>query len=382
MSDSSSDQRSLADALINREIVRLTLLVLLAIVAFFLTREVAASNRAMSLRDAADAFDRGQQAMSAGQIDAATSAFRRAVVRNRGDKRYVLALARALVRRGDVDEAHSALVSLRESAPEDPDINVELARLAVARGDITEATRFYRSALYAPWPADQAEARRQVRLELIRMLLDQRQTNTAIAELIALSANLPDDGPHYLEAGALFQRAGDQTHALNEYQQALRLDPENADALIGAGLSAFGLGNYALAARYLSRAPEGGAEVAHARAVTGLVLATDPLAARLGPTERGRRMETGFTHARDRLNACVPSEPAHPPAADAQGLLTEVRAFERQMARPASLSLDEIEAGVDLVQRVEQYLVAHCGPATPLDEALILIGRQHGAGAP
>jgi Flp pilus assembly protein TadD len=382
MSESSSDQRSLADALINREIVRLTLLVLLAVVAFFLTREMAASNRAMSLRDAADAFDRGVQAMNAGQVDAATNFFRRAAVRNRSDKRYVLALARALAKRGDVDEAHTSLVALRETAPEDPDINVELARLAVARGDTAEATRFYRSALYAPWPADQAEARRQVRLELIRMLLDHQQSNSAVAELMALSANLPDDVPHHLQAGALFRRAGDQAHALDEYRQALRLDPENADALTGAGLSAFGLGNYASASRYLGRAPEGDAEVAHARALTGLVLSSDPLAARLGPTERGRRMATGFAHARDRLNACVPSDPAHPPAADAQGLLTEVRAFEHQMARPASLSQDEIEIGFDLVQRVEQYLVAHCGPATPLDEALILIGRQHGAGAP
>lgn len=383
MSDIRPDRPAVKiDALINGEIIRLGVLIVLAVAAFFVTREVAASNRATSLHDAAELFERGQEAMAAGRLDAATEFLRGAAARNRADKRYVLALARALARKGEAGEAHSALLAVRESAPEDPDVNVELARLAAARGELGEATRYYRSALYAPWPVDQAEARRQVRLELVRMLLDHHQTDGVLAELIALRTNLPDDVPHHLETGALFRRAHDRAHALDEYQQVLRLDPDNADALTGAGLSAFDLGNYGLAARYLARAPAGGADVVGARTLTELVRSADPLAGRLGPVERGRRMSADVDHTLARLSTCAAGDPSRPPIADLEPLLSGLRSIDRQLARPATLSQDEIEAGVDLVYRAEQYVIAHCGPWTPLDESLVLIGRQHGAGTP
>ena len=43
-------------------------------------------------------------------------------------------------------------MTLRESEPEDREINLQLARLAASRQDVTEALRFYHNALYAPWP--------------------------------------------------------------------------------------------------------------------------------------------------------------------------------------------------------------------------------------
>ena len=135
--DSGSDvQRS---ALIHREMLQLGVLILVAVAAFFVTRAVAASNRDMSLRDAAEWYRRGQQQIDAGAFDDAVDSFRRATVRNRTDKRYVLALARALALKHDDEAARSALLTLRESAPEDAEINLELARLAAHRQDVTEA---------------------------------------------------------------------------------------------------------------------------------------------------------------------------------------------------------------------------------------------------
>ena len=145
-------------ALIHREMVQLGVLILVATAAFLLTRAVAASNRDMSLRDAAEWYRRGQQRSTAGGVDDAIDSFRRATVRDRDEKRYVLALARALALKRDDDAARGVLLTLRESAPEDPDINLQLARLAAARQDVTEALRFYHNALYAPWPAEQADA--------------------------------------------------------------------------------------------------------------------------------------------------------------------------------------------------------------------------------
>src|SRR5258706_5755680 len=122
-------------ALIHREMLQLGVLLAAAVAAFFLTRAVAANNRDVSVRDAAEWFRRGQQEVEAGRIDDAIDAFRRATVRNRSEKQYVLALARALALKRDNKGARSALLTLRESAPEDPDINLELARLAAARQD-------------------------------------------------------------------------------------------------------------------------------------------------------------------------------------------------------------------------------------------------------
>ena len=55
-------------ALIHREIYQIGALIALAILAFVLTRAIAMSNRDMTLRDAAEWFRRGQQAMQAGML--------------------------------------------------------------------------------------------------------------------------------------------------------------------------------------------------------------------------------------------------------------------------------------------------------------------------
>lgn len=208
---SASTDTDVRSALVHREVIQLVLLIVVAVAAFWVTRAVAASNRGMSLSDAAAWFERGQREMSAGHLDLAVDALRRATVRNRTDRRYLLALAHALALTGDADAARRELLALREAAPEDADINLELARLAAGRDDATEAVRFYHNALYAPWASEASEARRRVRLELVRFLLTHRQPARATAELVALSTDLPDDVSHHLELARLFEQAATTT---------------------------------------------------------------------------------------------------------------------------------------------------------------------------
>lgn len=364
-------------ALIHREMFQLTALVLVAVAAFFLTRAVAASNRNMNLRDAAEWYRRGQQAIAAGQVDDAIDAFRRASARKRDDKRYALALAESLARKRDDDAARGLLLTLRETAPEDAEVNLQLGRLAGTRHDVTEALRFYHNALYAPWPAERADARRQVRVELIRFLLAHDQTSRALAELLALSTDLPNDVPHRLEAAQLFARAGDQPDALGQFQQALQFEPENPTALAGAGRSAFELGNYPLAQSYLRRTPAKPDDVAGMLEIAELVVSNDPFANRLGSGERRRRLIGNVTYAQGRLSSCV-NEPGTLPTSDALALLGEAQAFDRQL-QPRVLEQDVVEMGTDLVDRIERLVAERCGPPTTFDRALVLIGRQHGA---
>jgi Flp pilus assembly protein TadD len=363
-------------ALIHREIYHLTALILVAIGAFFLTRAVAASNRDMSLRDAAEWYQRGQRAIAGDRVDDAIDAFRRATVRNRDDKRYALALAEAFARKRDDDAARSLLVTLREGAPEDAEINLQLARLAGARHDVTEALRFYHNALYAPWPAERADARRQIRLELIRFLITHGQTARALSELLALSTDLSENVALRLEAAQLFAQAGDSAHALDQFQRALQFAPENPTALAGAGRSAFVLGDLTLAQTYLRQAPADVDDVGTTLDVVNFVLSNDPLANRVGSTERRRRLVDNFAYAQRRLSVCV-EEPGGLPTSDAVALLSEAQMFEPQL-RPLLLEQDVIEMGTDLVDRIERLIIKRCGAPTTRDRALMLIGQRHG----
>src|SRR4051812_11403914 len=99
-------------ALVHREMVQLWALIAVAAVAFFATRAFAAGNRRIAARDADEWFRRGSAAMSAGRLDEATVAFRRAAVRRRGNRAYALALARALAASGEVAAATRELLAV------------------------------------------------------------------------------------------------------------------------------------------------------------------------------------------------------------------------------------------------------------------------------
>src|SRR3954470_23800350 len=231
--------------------VQLAALIAVAVLAFFVTRGVAAGNRENALRDADTWYQRGRDATKAGHLDEAIDDFRRAAARHRGDRRFGLALATALASRGDAAAARQQLLALREAAPEDAVINLELARLAAARDDATEAQRFYYNALYAPWAPERADERRCVRMELIRLLATHGESARALSELVAVSAEVPDTPADQSEVAQLFVEAGDQRRGLAHFHQALAHAPQDAAALGGAGLAAFRLGDYPLAGKYL-----------------------------------------------------------------------------------------------------------------------------------
>jgi tetratricopeptide (TPR) repeat protein len=364
------------DKLIHREMLQLVVLIGAASAAFFVTRAIAANNQEMNLRDAAEWYQRGERQLAAGDADRAIDSFQRATAKNRNEKQYVLALARALASTRHEDAARRALLELRELAPEDPDVNLQLARLAAARQDVTEAIRYYHNALYAAWPIDEATGRRQVRLELIRFLLSHDQRSRAESELVALSTDLPNDAAAHVEAGQLFVSAGDNGRALEQFQRAVRLAPDNGAALAGAGQAAFQLGDYGLAQKYLGTAPDSVPGVTESREFVELVLSNDPLAPRIGTTARRRRLTDDLNRATQRLAACL--EAGGPPAVDQITLRDEATAMERQLARSRMVEEDTIEAGLELISRIERAMMNRCAPSTPLDRAMILIAQHYG----
>jgi predicted Zn-dependent protease len=129
-------------------------------------------------------------------------------------------------------------------------VNVQLARLEARRDDVTGTVRYYQNALYGSWRIDQGDARRQVRVELIRYLLAHDQRGRALSELLVLEGNLPDDARLQTEAGRLFLEAGEPHRGLERFRQVLRSDPKNKSALTGAGEAAFEVGDYTSAQRF------------------------------------------------------------------------------------------------------------------------------------
>lgn len=366
------------DRLVHREILQIGALVLIAVAGFFVTRAVAANNRDVTLRDAEAWYEHGQQLMSTGQVDEAVASLRRAAARNRDDRKYTLALAKALAASGDTEAARAALLTLREASPEDAEVNLALARLAAQRQDVTEALRFYHNALYAPWPTESDRARREVRFELIDFLLQRDQGGLALSELLAMTADLPDEADAHVRVGQLFARAGDARQALDQYERALRLAPADTTALAGAGASAFALGDYLQARDYLRRAPDDVDDVAGTRAIVDLVLSSDPLASRIGSSERRRRLSASLDYVEQRLETCHPDGLAAPPEGNPTTTLEqEVAGLREQLKPPAVLDQDAIEAGVDLLDRIEKHLSTTCPPLGARDQALVLMARSH-----
>jgi tetratricopeptide (TPR) repeat protein len=372
-----SDDPPDRDALIHREIAQIGVLIVVAVVAFFATRAVAANNRQMTFRDAESWYERGQRLMTAGRVDEAIASLRRASVRNRYERKYAMALAKALERKGETEAARAALLTLREASPEDADVNLALARLAVQRQDVTEALRFFHNTLYAPWPAESAGDRRDVRFELIDFLLQHKQLGRAQSELLAMAADLPDDVAAHVRVGERFVRAGDARQALNQFQRALRLAPGDRTALVGAGTSAFTLGDYVQARNYLRRAPAEADNVGRTREIVELVLSGDPLASRIGSAERRRRLFAALDYVEQRVQDCRQTRAAESDTNPTHTLDQEVVRVRDQLKPSALLDQDAIEGGVDLVGRIEQQLANACPPLTARDQALALIAQSH-----
>jgi len=361
--------------LVHREIVQLVVLIVVAVAAFLLTSAVAASNRQTNLRDAAVWYATGEARVVAGDLDGAITAFRHASSKSPEERRYALALAQAQAGRKLYDDARKVLLSLRESAPEDAEINLQLARLSAERQDVTEAIRYYHNALYSPWSSTQVDERRRVRLELARFLTAHGQVDGAVSELLASSVDMPETAAAHVELARLFAQAGTTRRAADQFAAALRLEPGNGEALAGAGQTAFQLSDYSLAGQYLRRAPAT-ATTTPLLNISDLVVSADPLANRLPAAERQRRLLAAFRHAGQRLDACV-GERA-PADADLVALQHDAATFVRRLRPPFIRESETIEAGTELVCRITRVVSQRCAPATASDRAWDLIARLHG----
>jgi len=181
----------------------------------------------------------------------------------------------------------------------------------------------------------------------------------------------------------LFLQAGDARHSLDEFKEALQIDGKDAEALLGAGQASFRLADYANARRYLERAVTRGidwpvtAELLH---TAQLVLSKDPLAPRLGGSERIRRLLDDVSSASEELQVCLNKTSDPSSLAVLRPLEEEINANLQTELTVSNLKEDPegLRSGLNLIYRTEAAEQI-CGVSGATQQALILIARKNRA---
>jgi predicted Zn-dependent protease len=297
-------------------------------------------------------------------------------------------LAYALAAAGRRPEARAYLLGLWEREPGNGRVNLELARLAARSSSVPEAVQYYHDAIYGQWDDDPAGHRRRAGLELAEFLLSVGQKAQAQAELIALTADLPGDPALETQVATLLLETGEYEHAAPLFRQALRLRPNYAPALEGAGEASFEMGNYRDARRYLARAKREGdlSPASQSRLeLATLILRSDPLAPRLSGQERARRALLAFSQSMERLSGCAAARGGSVENGQPQSGLQKVKALalalqpkvrERNLARDPDLLIKV----TDMVFEIEKVTEGACGEPQGEDLALLLLSRVQEAG--
>lgn len=329
---------------------------------------------------------RGDAALKSGHPEQAVVALRTALGYAPDTRDYELLLAEALGQAGRTDESYSYFMTLWDRQPGDGLINLELARLAARRGDRNAAVEFYRASIYGTWQGDGVIRRATVRLELARYLVASADYPAARMELLIAGGNVPESPEFDQTLAGLLVQAHDPADAWSFYQKALAARPKDPGLLQNAGQLAYQNGDYAWAARLLSRAetvraeqhlpPEPGE--ARMAAESSRIAEIAPLPS-LSVRLRGERVLALRRTARKRLQSCVTSRGTGNAAA-----LTALQPVEAAWSTPQTAAdlvelrsdTDQQDAAMQLVYATEIAAAKVCPPATGDDAILLILANR------
>ena len=364
--------------LVRREILLLLLLLVIALITYLGTRALANSNRSLKERIAATWFREGQRDLQEGRANDAVAAFRKAAVNDYTNRVYLLSLATALEAAHRDSEARDLLLQVRETIPENPEVNLELARISASQRNVSDALRYYHNALFGIWTGDDVDAQRQaIRRELIEFLVAENAKEQALAETVALAAHLPGTSAAHLQLGSLFLNVDDAANALQNFTWVLHRDPRNQPALRGAGEAAFKLANYSQAKRLLNSLKDPDSKAKTMLETARLIMEIDPLEPRLREPERIRRARDAIESVKHRVEECVArpaSAAALPQLQDVLDKLTAQKQILISAQRRPNPSV--LFSSVELVYSAENSISMLCGPLSVQDTALLLMAQK------
>jgi tetratricopeptide (TPR) repeat protein len=373
----SPEDRAEKRKLILRDTVALVTILLitaaLAVLTYFLSASFTRHRDVLARRWKAN----GERAMRLGKPDNAVQALRSALNYAPGRRDIEIELAMALAADNRPLEATAYFNSLLETQPGNGLIHLQLARLAARDGKADEAEEHYQRALDGTWEGDGYVRRREVRLELARYLISQKNFPRAQTELRTAAGNAPKDPDLQLRIAGLLEHAQDPADALAIYRSQTQLRNAPVEAFEGAGRIAYALGHITVAREALLRAirhkgfsaqPESQRESIrqmYANSNRILDLYPDP---DLTVRTRASRIQNNAKIAHARLAACL----ADPHAA------AKLAPLQAQWQQLSPLTLRALERNpqleqttMGLVYATEKQTAQVCGAPTG-DDAILL----------
>jgi tetratricopeptide (TPR) repeat protein len=321
----------------------LVMLLLMALTGYF-SRQFEAAAQARGRRHAADA-----QAFAVNhEYDLAIDEYREALTYARDNLDYRLSLAVALFEVGRLEEAEAHFTDTLSVDPTLAIANLHLARIAVQRGDDELAVVYYRRAIYGQWPTDPVQRRIQTRFELVSLLERGEARMQAVAELLELLEEEPDNLEVASRAAWSLLGVGAPSRALDVFEALVERDPRDAVAHSGIAEAEFELDHYLTARTHFRRALTLDPRLTHLEQRLELCNAInelDPTVRGLGRASRYERSVAMVRRALAVIDACGggPGEPEAPTAdapeatdpTAAEDVAAEVAAAEAEAATPA-----------------------------------------------
>jgi tetratricopeptide (TPR) repeat protein len=314
---------------------------------------LAKTEESESRIEAARLFAEGQKLLNAGDNVQAVERLQDALAIERQNRDYELALARAQLGAGQLQDAEMTLGGLLLADSTDGPANLTMARVLVKQGRIREGISYYHRAVYGTFKSDTAANRMNARFELIDLLAQQNLKEELLGELLAVAEQAPGDVPTQLRIGNLFLEAGSPDRAAVVFQKLLEQSPDNGAAYSGLGEADFTRGDYRAAVADFSQALRLNPEdrtAAQKLDLSNRVLALDPTRRGLDPAERLRRSRALLEMTVNAVGTCSTSAAVE----EARKSLQERASAARQDARA--------EAELDLAEQLWQARPPGCGP--------------------
>jgi len=330
-------------------------------------------------------FAKGESELKAGNAKDAVVDYRNALAYSPANSIFQLHLARALSIAGPdhMGEARSYLLGLLAQSPGNGEINLYLAR--ISKDSMGDALRYYNGAIYGYWEHDPVVMRWSVRRELCDYLLSRGTIDQAQPEIIALAQDVPPgDLARQKDAASLLLRVSLWARALDQYGAVLAVHKRDSDALVGAGIAAFHIGQYTRAVTYFDQlSPErrNAPDVSSLLATTQDIQTESPFLAKLSGKERAIRTLKALALVQARLESCSAQPPVAPVLAVPS--VTQLQQLRNELKSPTwterSLAGDQsqVDAAMALVFEAENAAASQCGePQDPPNRALLLIGQS------
>jgi CIC family chloride channel protein len=257
-----------------------------------------------------EAYRRGQQALSQGQVEAAVLDFRNALAQRPEDLKSRAALGLALVDSGHFTEASSYLSEVAKRQPQNGPVWAGLAKIALSAGDKLEAVRLFQQALTKEWPAESESGHKQIQIAYAELLADIGRRNEADSVLLSLIAQSGNDAYFGKKAADTVKAIGPPEQTEAAYAALAVRFPADSSIWLTLGDIRFAEGRDALALeayRNAVKADSDNENAHHSVARLEDIVRLDPTQRGLSIRERARRWDLILQRILEVDAACAPS---------------------------------------------------------------------------